>query len=518
MEFIGFTFRTYEKGGLEMKSTHCRIIVLFLMILILGLALASPGVAQNNSYNIIDLGCLPNGKNSEATGINDLGQVVGNSDTIECAPDADPCNSRPHAFFWTAEKGMADLDTLPGGNKSAAYGINNSAQVVGSSRTNSGSLAPFLWTQANGMIMIELDNLNLGIADVVSGEATGVNDWGQVTGYGYNMDTYISNAFKWTEQDGMTNLSAGQDYCVAKGINKNGQITGYWNNPSHAFLWENSAFRDLGTLGGDSSWANGINNVGYVIGGSYYNSSGASHAFLWNGGWIDLGTLGGINSEAMGLNDLGQIVGYSETASGDTHAFLWENGHGMQDLNNLIPGNSGWELLRALAINKDGQIVGAGKRDTNGDGVLDAVHAFLLTPIKENPPPPDPPKILKVGIDIWPSSGSNRINLLFRYGMIRVTILSTKDFYAPDMIDRHSLTFGDTGDEKSLAFCRSHPRYGHHHGLKDLVCYFYTRHAGFKCGDTEGILKGKTVKGRPIEGRDAVQIVPCPKRKNIHGR
>jgi hypothetical protein len=190
----------------------------------------------------------------------------------------------------------------------------------------------------------------------------------------------------------------------------------------------------------------------------------------------------------------------------------------MQDLNNLIPAGSGWELLRALAINKYGQIVGAGNRDTDGDGVLDAVHAFLLMPIKEVPPPPSKPEVLKVGIDIWPSSGSNKINLLFRYGMIRVTILSTKDFYAPDMIDRHSpLTFGETGDENSLAFCRSHPRYGHHHGLKDLVCYFYTRKAGFKCGDTEGILKGKTVKGRSIEGRDAVQIVPCPKRKNIHG-
>jgi probable HAF family extracellular repeat protein len=233
----------------------------------------------------------------------------------------------------------------------------------------------------------------------------------------------------------------------------------------------------------------------------------------------DLGTLGGINSEAMGLNDLGQIVGYSETSSGNTHAFLWENGHGMQDLNNLIPAGSGWELLRALGINKDGQIVGAGKRDTDGDGVLDAVHAFLLMPIKEVPPPPSKPEVLKVGIDIRPSSGSNNFNLLFRHGMISVTILSTKGFYAPDMVDRRSLTFGHTGDEKSLAFCLSRPRDANHDGLKDLVCYFYTRHAGFKCGDTQGILKG-TVKGtlKAIEGRDAVQIVPCPKRKNIHER
>jgi probable HAF family extracellular repeat protein len=506
-----------------MKSNCCRIFAPFLIFLILGLALASPAVSQNNSYNITDLGCLSYGKNSEATGINDLGQVVGKSDTIECAPGDDSCNPLPHAFFWTVEKGMTDLDPL-GQNKSAAYGINISGQVVGSIRTDSGPLAPFLWTQANGMKLIKLDNLNLGIAEVVSAEATGINDLGQVTGYGYNMDTYIYNAFMWTEQDGVINLSAGQDYCIAKGINNSGQVTGYRNDPLQAFLWKNgNGFSNLTTPPGrDLSWANGINNLGYVVGGSS-DSSGKSQAFLWNGSWVDLEPLG-LNSEAMGLNDLGQVVGNIETASGNTRAFLWDSDHGMQDLNNLIPAGSGWELLRALAINKDGQIVGAGNRDTDGDGVLDAVHAFLLMPIKEVPPPPSKPEAIKVGIDIWPSSGSNRINLLFRYGMIRVTILSTKDFYAPDLIDRHSLTFGETGDEKSLAFCRSHPRYGHHHGLKDLVCYFYTRHAGFKCGDTEGILKGTlkptlkgTLKGAPIVGSDAVQIVPCPKRKNIHG-
>jgi len=505
-----------------MKSNCCKIAGLFLMILILGLILAGPAVAQNNSYNIIDLGCLPNGKNSEATGINSVGQIVGWSETA---------SGNRHAFLWESDHGMQDLNNLiPASSRwelLRALAINKDGQIVGSGRTDSGPLAPFLWTQASGMIDLNLDILNLGPTGEVSGEATGVNESGQVTGYAYNMNTYIYNAFIWT-QEGMKNLSAGQGYCFAKGINEKGQVTGEWKDPLQAFLWENgNGFSNNLTtpLEKYSSWANGINIFGYVVGGSS-DSSRERQAFLWNGSWVDLGTLGDINSnsEALGLNDPGQIVGWSETASGNTHAFLWESDHGMQDLNNLIPAGSGWELLRALGINNNGQIVGAGKRDTNGDGVLDADHAFLLTPIKENPPPSDPVKPLKVGIDIWPSSGSNKINLLFRHGMIRVTILSTKDFYAPDMIDQNSLTFGETGDERSLAFCRSHPRYGHHHGLKDLVCYFYTSDAGFKCGDTEGILKATlkqtlkgTLKGAPIVGSDAVQIVPCPKRKNIHG-
>jgi probable HAF family extracellular repeat protein len=37
----------------------------------------------------------------------------------------------------------------------------------------------------------------------------------------------------------------------------------------------------------------------------------------------DLGTLGGHRSYANGINDLGQVVGDSTTASGRDHAVLW---------------------------------------------------------------------------------------------------------------------------------------------------------------------------------------------------
>lgn len=43
-------------------------------------------------------------------------------------------------------------------------------------------------------------------------------------------------------------------------------------------------------------------------------------------------------------------------------------------------------------------------------------------------------------------------------------------------------------------------------GLDDLVCHFDTRATGFQVGDTEGILKGLTVTGMPIEGSDSVRI------------
>jgi hypothetical protein len=116
-----------------------------------------------------------------------------------------------------------------------------------------------------------------------------------------------------------------------------------------------------------------------------------------------------------------------------------------------------------------------------------------------------------VEIDIRPWMKRN-IVFLHRPGPIAVAILSSDEFNAPDEVDRASLTFGRTGDEPSLAPCcpkrafwrRTCVRDVNRDGLKDLVCLFLTRKTGFQRDDTEGILKGRTVGGVPIEGRDSV--------------
>ena len=54
---------------------------------------------------------------------------------------------------------------------------------------------------------------------------------------------------------------------------------------------------------------------------------------------IDLGTLGGSSSAAWGINEAGQVVGAAATATGAQHAFLYTNGM-MIDLGTLEPGRS----------------------------------------------------------------------------------------------------------------------------------------------------------------------------------
>ncbi len=67
----------------------------------------------------------------------------------------------------------------------------------------------------------------------------------------------------------------------------------------------------------------------------------------------DLGTLGGASSFGAALNDNGHAVGYSLDANGDTRAFYWTPGGGMQNLGIVGTGSS-----RALDINNNDHVVG----------------------------------------------------------------------------------------------------------------------------------------------------------------
>jgi len=95
-----------------------RIISKVVLVTLLTMALATLGVLPlfaSEQYQIIDLGTL-DGTETEAHLINNRGQVVG-------ASGIEPDTFQIHAFLW--EKGvMTDLGTLPGGDYSFAYAIN----------------------------------------------------------------------------------------------------------------------------------------------------------------------------------------------------------------------------------------------------------------------------------------------------------------------------------------------------------------------------------------------------------
>lgn len=157
-------------------------------------------------------------------------------------------------------------------------------------------------------------------------------------------------------------------------------------------------------------------------------------------------------------------------------------------------------------VGKDLYIVGDSKSTAQGGNAEGQSDAMILRYSLSAPVP-----ILNVSIDIHPGSTPNPVNPGSK-GKIPVAILSTADFRAAEVVDRASVTFGRTGDEKSQADSGCKPEDVNGDGLLDLVGHFETNLTGFLPGDVRGWLKGKTKKGQLFIGSDSVIIVP-PKKE-----
>ena len=196
---------------------------------------------------LMDLGTL-GGEGSEALAINDVGQVVGWSQTA---------SGEPHPFLWENGK-MRDLGTLPGHARSEATAINAKGQIVGG-----GGRAALLW---QGGIMQDLGPLPGGTTSAI---ARGINDRGQILGIltisGQN------RCFLWESGETQTFGLPGEG-CQPEGINNNGQVVG-WVPGQGGFLWEQGKMQKLLQLtppgsmptGVDTAYAFGINNRGQII-------------------------------------------------------------------------------------------------------------------------------------------------------------------------------------------------------------------------------------------------------------
>jgi probable HAF family extracellular repeat protein len=190
-------------------------------------------------------------------------------------------------------------------------------------------------------------------------------------------------------------LPGGTSSCGA-GVNTRGVVVGLSTDGSldpltgfpaiHAVRWRDGKIQDLGTLGGNESYASFINDRGQITGAALnaipdsfttqlFIGATQVHAFLWdNESMHDLGTLGGANSIGWYINQRGEIAGQSfkddipnETTGIPTiGSFLWRNGK-MLDLGSL---GGTWGTPNAL--NNVGQVVGTS--DLEGDEIF---HPFL---------------------------------------------------------------------------------------------------------------------------------------------
>ncbi len=268
------------------------------------------------------LGVLSGGS-SVGWAINASGMVAGSSGDL--ANYTDPYR----AVTWTG----TTIQDISGGVNSEASGINDAGDVVGYTEASPGSLTAFLVpnagsiTDLNTLVTSNPANLTLNFG-------WDINTSGQVTGFGQTGSGPL-RAFRFAPDGTVASLGVigahPSDGTVGTALNDDGYVVGYqFGGLNHAFQWDGSSMQDLGTVSGyPNAEASGINTDAWIV-GDVWKGSGAtfvSHAFVRapGGTLVDLNTrvklLAGYTLEAAyGINDAGQIVG---TGFGNNREFAF---------------------------------------------------------------------------------------------------------------------------------------------------------------------------------------------------
>jgi probable HAF family extracellular repeat protein len=200
----------------------------------------------------LDIDNVPD-RQSDATSINDAGQVTGSLSTGTCPPPSavfPACLGNTHAFVYTGS-GLVDIGTL-GGAYSAGTSINNRGDVVGSSTLADGTSHLFLYTQGHMQDLGTVDGQSLGSGII--------NDHGDILALGAG-GSYLLRHHRFLKLP-----------FAATGINDSAAIVGSKTTEtgvSRAYIYFRGIAVDLNQLVDPSlpllTIANGISNNGKVV-------------------------------------------------------------------------------------------------------------------------------------------------------------------------------------------------------------------------------------------------------------
>jgi len=337
------------------------------------LSLAAAAASAQTLYTVTNIGTL-GGTGITLAGINNLGLVAGSSST-----------ATGHLRPFLYQGGVMSTFPIPTSPTWGATGmaVNDAGQMTGHIQNAANAYRDKAYSYSGG-VATELGNFGY-TGDVYSrGEA--INNAGTIAGIVGLNNSVVRRGFVQPAGAGagfvLGTLGGSSSY--ATGINDAGRVVGYsdltGDTSSNAFAYSAGVMTNLGTLGGAGSLARAINNNGQIVGWST-TASNATHAFSYSTGVMrDLGTLGGQFSYARGLNNLGDVAGQS-TLAGDTleAGFVLRNGS-MLNLNGLLDPTTGagWNVINAIDINDSGWIVAYGTRAGSFQQ-----FGLLLSPVPE---------------------------------------------------------------------------------------------------------------------------------------
>jgi probable HAF family extracellular repeat protein len=267
------------------------------------------------------------------------------------------------AAVWSSERGIQVIGLPAQFNTSESTSINSQGGAVGTAFTLGSSRRLAFLFRHDKVVVLPGEQSS----------ALAVNDAGDIVGQAKLTNMKAVGPVLWRKE-----VASDLHVCcsgTARSINGKGQIVGDTydlQGDYHAFLWSPPQdFRRLETPEEKSSSAIAINDRGQVVVVSF-----PAGLFLFTDGKSEKLDLPA--SFPRGINNNGIIVGSFGSNPESQRAFIWERDRGRQDLNALIPQDSGWKLEVASSINDRGEVVGWGDHgDAENVG-------FLLIPVSDS--------------------------------------------------------------------------------------------------------------------------------------
>jgi uncharacterized membrane protein len=298
---------------------------------------------HSDQYNVVDLPFLP-------TVITSSGVVAGTTEAHRAA-------------LWRRGSGLQELSVPEGFHFTEPVAIKRSGEVVVNALDAQGRRRrSFVYSKHSVTALVGEQTLahGMGVSGVIVGE------W-------VPAGTTRSDAVYWSN-----NLPHSIGLCCGgtlKAANKAGDVIGDAYDEQgryHAFAWSRShGERRVGPSDHYSS-AVAISDAGHILiqvaGEAYLDGAGALQRLELSPKFYN---------SALAMNNCDSVVGGYGPDSDHYRAFSWTAAAGFQDLNSLVPADSGWTLQSATAINDRGEVVGRGV--FHGDE-----RGFLLIPQPHN--------------------------------------------------------------------------------------------------------------------------------------
>lgn len=282
---------------------------------------------------------------------------------LSCVATAASALAEPAHFV------MTDLGNL-GGTWTGGRSINNAGVIVGTSGlAGTDGERGF---RSNSVIHPLTDNLGIP-AGMYHSSAQIINNNGHVAGmaivkngtgalppwHGYLIQP--RETFSTATDIG----SLGGEFTIVNGMNDSGQIVGYSTDQFgtwHAYKYTPGAgIADLGAPNSQYSQANGINNRGEVVGILQYGTGGYRAFKTKPDQPISsddlIGSLTGGSTLAAAINDVGQVTGYSDVGTG-LHVYRTKPGADIDPLTDDLGTLPGSSFIEPSTINIRGDIVG----------------------------------------------------------------------------------------------------------------------------------------------------------------